>query len=240
MICKNCGKELPEGAQTCPYCGEAVNAAPAVQPRPTVTVIAPAPQEEPPKQPKQQKAPKPRRSKMPTAARVFTVILSLLAVGLNISLTVLWFLPSIPGTATHDPNSMTLYSLRELCMPFAPWLSITVALLCAVSAIFCLAPLFPALLGRRKALFVPKVLTVLCGACYAVLFVYPTLAEKMAAQLGGERLYHSNLYTVGCLVLFVLLFIISELTIADMRAVYEGQIERLEKQLRDNGIEPTD
>ena len=171
---------------------------------------------------------------------MFAVILSLLAAGISIFLAVLWFLPSVPGTATLDPNSMTLYSLHELCLPFAPWLSIAVALLCAVTAVFCLTPLFPARLGRRRMLLIPKALTVLLGACYAALFLYPTLAEKMSARLGGERLYHGNLYTVGCLVLFAMLCVVSELTVKDMRAVYERRIERLKSQLRDNGIEPTD
>lgn len=236
MTCRKCGKEMPAGAAVCPACGASV--VPEVQPRPTVTVVPPYAQ--PPVQPAPPKpvpAPPPRKRR-PTGARVWVVILSVLSALLELGIIFLWFWPTIRVTDDTSAASVTLLSMHSLCRDAAPYMSYIVPALCAVAALFTLAPLLRRYAEQRRRLWIPKLCTLLIAACYAVPYLVTRLAAAIASLTGGGRISHVNPFTAVCLALIILLWITSELTIRNMRLVLEHRAEDLRAQLLAYDIQP--
>lgn len=235
MTCRKCGKEVPAGAAVCPACGTSV--VPDVAPRPTVTVVPPA-AEIPPVRPVPPPAPVPPEKRRPTAARIFVILFTVLAIMTELGLAVLWFWPAIPVTDHYGYNSLTLWSMHAMCREAAPYFSYILPVLCAAAALFTLAPLLHKFAEKRKRLPIPKLCTVLIAACYALPYLISPIADSMAAVIGGGTVSHINPFTAACLALFILLYVVSDLTVCNMRLVMEHRIEDLRAQLRSCNIQP--
>lgn len=238
MTCRKCGKELPAGATVCPACGAPV--VPEVAPRPTVTIVPPVSEAPPahPAHPAPAPTPLPPKKRKPTGARVLTVILTILALLMELALIFLWFWPTIRAVSDYDPSSVTLYSMHTLCREKAVYLSYILVGLCAVAALFTLAPLLPRFADKRKRLLVPKLCTLLIAACYAIPYLVSSIAAAIQSLTGGMTISHSNPFTAVCLALLILLWVISELTIRNMRQVLEHRVEDLRAQLLAYDIPP--
>lgn len=229
MVCPNCNHELNPFARVCPTCGTPIS---TTLPVPTVVIAPPAPGglRKPPS--------KPRKKKKVTAARVFVVIFCLLAVVMNAALVAFWFLPSIRVTDNASPSSVSLYSMYGLTWGIAPYLTVIICVLCAISAAFCMVPLFKKHSVKRKRLIIPKLMTILCAVCYAVPYLVVSLAKKIDALINGGAVSHQNFFTLICLCLFVLLCITAELTALHTSIIRKRQIEDLKAQLTEHGIQP--
>ncbi len=247
MICNNCGKDIPDDARVCPVCGRLTSVVTAyVQPRPTITITPPMqdapPQPAHPPKPAQPVRPprpsQPVKKQKPTAARVFVVIFTVAAVLAEMGLIFLWFWPSILVTDAGSADSVTLYSMHALCRASVPYMSYILCGLCTVEALFTLTPLLRKFAERRRRLLIPKLMTILIGACYAIPYLIPGIADDISALVGGGRICHNNPFTTACFWLFVLLCVISELTIRNMRLVYERKLDTLRTQLSACGIPP--
>ena len=226
MVCPNCKHELSPYARVCPTCG---TPAPAVQPVPTVVIAPPAQAPTPTKLPKKKKL---------TAARVFTVLFCLVAIAAACALVWAWFMPFIAVYSdAFDGNSSTGMSMYALCVDNAPYITFVVIGLCAVCIGFCLIPLFKKFSAKRNRLLIPKIATLLCGACYAFPFVWPGIVPDINSKITGWQA-HVNPFTCICLGLFLLLCITAELTIRHRTVTANREIEYLKAKLAANGIDP--
>lgn len=231
MVCPNCKHEINPQARVCPTCGTPIPGAP---PAPTV-VVQPVTNGAPPV------SPAPRKKKKVTAARVFAVILLVLAVVMNGALVAFWFWPSITvtgGVAEGSANSVTLISMYDITWRAAPWLTIAVCVLCGLSAIFCIVPLFRGQSIKRKRLIIPKLAAILCALGYAIPYLVSSISYKINALLQGGDVSHNNPFTTICFWLFVAVCIAADLTVHHMDVIQRRQIQDLKDQLTAHGIQP--
>lgn len=224
MVCPNCKHELNPQARVCPTCGTPVVAAPGV---PTVVIAPPI-----------QSGQTPRKKNKITAARVFVVLFCLVAIAANGALVAFWFLPSIQVTSQTSASSVTLYSMFEICRKPAPYLTYALIAECVVSIVFCMIPLFKKFANKRQMLIIPKLMCLLSAACYATPYLAASMALRVKAAVKGGEVCHSNPFTAICLGLFLLLWLISELTIRNRRLYNERKIKILKEQLTSYGIKP--
>ena len=218
MVCPNCKHELNPQARVCPTCGTPVPGAPTV-------VITPP----------MQGSPSSIRRQGVTAARVFTIIFTILAMAMNGGLIAFWFLESVTVTA---PDSVASYSMYEICRDVAPYLTYIVVAACALSIIFCLFPLFKKFADKRIRFIIPKLMAIVCGACYAVPYVGTKLVKAISAAVKGGDVAHNNPFTTICFWLFVLLIVMGELTSRNRYLVQRGRADTLRSQLEAYGIKP--
>lgn len=223
MVCPNCKHEVHPLARVCPTCGTPLTSA---GPAPTVAVQPPAPRPDA----------IPKRGV--TGPRVFTILFCVVAVILNGLLAWSWFLPAIRAVNDASPNSVTLYSMYGICRSAAPYLTYIVVTLCALSAIFCILPLFPFFANRRTRLWIPKLSAVLCALCYAIPYVGARTVLGVGVLINGGSVSHNNPFTIICLALIALLFVTGEFTIWNRRLVAQHKIEDLREQLSAHGIRP--
>ena len=223
MVCPNCKHELNPLARVCPTCGTPVPGAP------TVLVTPPGPKG----------TPVPRK-KYVSAARVFAVIFCLVAVAANGALVAFWFLPAIQVTDNAAHGSVSLFSMYALCRDAAPYLTYAVIAACVVSAIFCLIPLFSYFANKRCMMIIPKLMALVCAACYAIPYTVSRVVHGVMVVTGGGEVRHDNPFTALCLGLIVLLYIIGGLTSRNRFLVQRRRIETLEDQLGSYGIRPVE
>lgn len=223
MVCPNCKHEVHPLARVCPTCGTPL---PNAGPAPTVAVPPPAARQDP----------IPKRGV--TGPRVFVIIFCLIAVVLDGLLAWSWFLPAIRTVRSTSSASVTLYSMYGICRAAAPYLTYIVVGLCALSAVFCILPLFPYFANRRNRLWVPKLSAILCALCYDIPYVGARTVLGIGVLDNGGSVSHNNPFTVICLALFVLLIFTGEFTIWNRRLVNEHKIQDLREQLNSHGIRP--
>ena len=220
MVCPNCKHELNPLARVCPTCGTPVAGTPGAP----VAIVAPAGQERTPKK------------IGVTAARVFTVLLCLVAVALNALIIWAWYLPTV-SVFGGGPASLTLKSMFELCHHAAPWLTFTLIGLCVLSCIFCLIPLFKRFANKRCRLLIPKVLAILTAGCYIAPFVCDDIVPGIARRITGYQA-HINLFAICCAALFLVLCIAAGLSSRNRYLIQQRRIEALQDQLASLGVKP--
>ncbi len=222
MVCSNCKHELNPLARVCPTCGTPVPGAPAVLVQP----------------PASRNMQKPR--KYISAARVFVVILCILAVALNVALITFWFLPSVGVVDDGSPASVTLFSLHNICRTTAPYLTYAIIAVCVVSALFCILPLFKSFADKRCVMLIPKIMTVFCAVSYVLPFIVYDANSSALKITDSGILSQLNPFAVLCVALFVLLYVIGGLTSRNRFLIQRHRIEMLEDQLTSYGIRPMD
>lgn len=225
MVCPNCKHELNPQARVCPTCGTPVPGAPQI---PVVAV-------DPLRYADTQAA---KKLSFVTGWRVFSVILTILAMAANVALAVLWFVDCIPITANRSGSALTLISMHEICRQFAPYLTVILICLCVASVIFLILPLLKSLSQKRYRYLVPKLTTLLTAGCYAVPYVCTTFSKGLNAALNGGRVSHCNLFTAICLGLFLTLILAGEFSSRHRYVVQQRKIEALQDQISAFGLPP--